>query len=185
VLKKVFPCTLLDYDSIYPNATTTTLSCTKVIQSILLARAYNTLELLPCIFYFAVKFQSNILFRFSAFLSKKDMEICLLGREKLQEMRETVGFSYLLGPKPSQHCLNPTLCERQRQLFLTEIISERYHAGTHALETISLTVMEKIFCRPCAEDKLFIHWAAREKLWNDLPSYFGLGTWEELRSAQK
>jgi len=45
--------------------------------------------------------------------------------------------------------------------------------------------VETVLCHPCAEGKLSGYRAAREKVWNDLPSYFGLGTWEELRSAQK
>jgi hypothetical protein len=184
-LKKVFPCTLHDYDSIYPNDTYTTLSWSHIVKSIYLARACNTLELLPFIFYILGQVSMNVLFRSHAILPRTEMEICLLGREKLQEMRETVAFSYLIDPKSSQHCLNPTICEQQRLLSLNALISERFHAGTRALMKADLETLEMIFCRPCAEEKLSIHLAAREKLWNDLPSYFGLGTWEELRSAQK
>jgi hypothetical protein len=184
-LKKVFPCTLLDYDSVYPIGKMPTLSCGQIVRSILLARVCNAPELLPCIFYFMCQLPTNFILQCHPIFPRMEMDICLVGREKLQEMREAVALSFLLDPKSSQHCSNPTLCEQQCLLILSDLISNRLHAGTHALETISLTVMEKMFCGPCAEDKLSAHRAAREKLWNDLPSYFGLGTWEELRSAQK
>jgi hypothetical protein len=184
-LKKVFPCTLHDYDSIYPSGTFTTLSGGKAAQSIPLARACNTLELLPFIFYILSQIPMKVLFQCHPILPRTEMEICLLGREKLQEMRETVALSFIIDPKSSQHCLNPTICEQQRLLILNKLISKRLHAGVPALRKADLEKLERIFCRPCAEEKLSVHRAAREKLWNDLPSYFGLGTWEELRSAQK
>ncbi|KIM83485.1 hypothetical protein PILCRDRAFT_425712, partial [Piloderma croceum F 1598] len=183
-LKKVFPCTLHDYDAIYPLGTTITLTCHDIIQSILLARACTTLELLPCIYYLMSRFSMKTLLRCHTLLPRDEMEICLLGREKLQEIRETVALSFLLDPKPSQHCSNPTLCERRCLTTLNRTISNTLHLGIYALTT-DPELAEILLCGPCAEEKLSAHRAARENLWNELPNYFGLGTWEELRSAQK
>jgi len=100
-------------------------------------------------------------------------------RDTLATMRGTVALSFIL--KRSPHCPTPVVCEGQNRLLLGCEL-KRLYRGSHALENLSSLLGR--FCRPCADDKLSAHKLAREKVWNELPSYFGLGTWEELWDSQ-
>ena len=39
-------------------------------------------------------------------------------------------------------------------------------------------------CIRCIEDKTATYTRTRETVWNELPGYFGLGTWDELRNVE-
>ena len=182
-LKKIFPCTLLDYDAIYcgndrPTAPT-------LMGSISLARSCNALELLPSAYYFICEFSISDTLKSFAPLVRHDLEICMLARDRLQSAQETQSYPWIFNPKPSEGCQSKKACELVGFQHLKRLISMRHHTKCHPLQKfLSRDRIKEVYCSSCAADIRSSTELGREKVWNELPGYFGLGTWEELRIAQ-
>jgi hypothetical protein len=183
-LKKLFPCTLLDYDALIYRSDTQPNS-TPIVESIILARECNALELLPCALYFACQFRTSNMINSFASLPRYEQENCILARDRLLVALETQTFSFIFNLKLSENCQSQTECERASSRCLRKLISTRSHTSPAGFT--KCTAWESVnhsFCGSCASDFRLSHEVAREKVWNELPGYFGLGTWEELRAAQ-
>jgi hypothetical protein len=182
-LKKLFPCTLLDYDSIYPSNDRP--ASTTVVESIILARECNALELLPCALYFACQLHTKAMIKSFASLPRYELENCILARDRLLVALETQTFSFIFNPKLSENCQSQTECERASSRRLRKVISARSHTSpTSFIKCTAWDSVNHFFCSSCDADFRLSHEVAREKAWNELPGYFGLGTWDELQAAQ-
>jgi hypothetical protein len=85
---------------------------------------------------------------------------------------------------PSQHCLNRASCQQMGLLILDAAISTNRLPYLDVLSKATWDAAFSSHCIRCIEDKTATYTRTRETVWNELPGYFGLGTWDELRNAQ-
>ena len=180
-LRRHFPCTLAAFDATILNAPP--LSTLMPTKAIILARECNALDILPCAFYLLCQAETEAFLDILTLLPQQEIRTCLLGRERLRVVLETATLSFALNPNPSPTCTDRAGCRPNGLEFLSAAISQRIHAGFYALEKNNVDKMlNDHLCYICTEDRIFAHIRGREKVWNELPGYFGLGTWEALRA---
>ncbi|KDR86008.1 hypothetical protein GALMADRAFT_235195 [Galerina marginata CBS 339.88] len=82
---------------------------------------------------------------------------------------------------PTAECQTKAKCESCRSIVLAELIQgpSPYGALIFPLDSIIL----QTYCDSCACEIRNIYYAGREVIWNNLPSYFGLPKWEDLKDV--
>nr|GAT57913.1 predicted protein [Mycena chlorophos] len=92
-------------------------------------------------------------------------------------------FSWAL-EAPSPQCLTPAECRESRMDAIREV-TKRVHVVGYLPSSALVKWAAKRFphCQRCAEDARVSAVAGRAKAWDDLPSMFGLPSWDELNAS--
>ena len=148
-----------------------------------LARETNIPRVLPWAFYLCAQMGPEEILQNSV-LSWKDKALCLAGKESLWEMRKTVTHSFLLRFVPAPHCASNCRVRMPDSSFPEALDAiEMLRKTPHVLEEYT----DWPSLRLCARCQTFLqaqHRQGRERVWQSLPTFFHLGTWEEIFREQ-
>ncbi|KAJ7125130.1 hypothetical protein C8R44DRAFT_782400 [Mycena epipterygia] len=182
------PATLEEYDMLPPKQYTTTrlVDYEGILYDIVtLARENDILSVLPCAYYRAVKYYGRAeLFDgvprgdgTSAFLAPIDQRRCVLGREKLIRTQSEPGYTFAwLRSWTHGDCTDPKTCAEVRDSNMRKCWGS---AGLWALSPYSEW---KPFCVSCKQHMKEEMVAGRKKIWEELPGFFDLLSWSELKN---
>ncbi|KAJ7496929.1 hypothetical protein FB451DRAFT_1017263 [Mycena latifolia] len=150
-----------------------------------LAREHNILSVLPCAYY-RVSTHTSYLFSglprgdgTTASLALVEQHRCVLGRQKLSRAQSRSGYAlgWLRSWVPDDGCTQPDECTTVRDDFLHDYLDL---LGVWALERYS--ELHLTFCAACKPPNKEAVRAGRKKVWDDLPGFFDLPPWDELRN---
>ena len=105
----------------------------------------------------------------------------VLGRDKLIQTYHGVlkGWAGEKLLSPSRQCSSVSICSHKKLLASQSLFSIT-DGGIKHLEPWDQNSKTRL-CKPCLDSLMVAYEEAREELWNDLPSFFGLSPWEELK----
>jgi hypothetical protein len=147
-----------------------------------LARETNIPRVLPWAFYLCTQMGPEELLQ-NTVLSWKDKALCLAGKEALWEMRKTVTHSFLLRFVPAQNCSSGQCRVRMPDYPEALDAFEMLRKSPHILEEYT----DWAALRLCVGCRTFLqaqHRSGRERVWQLLPTFFHLGSWEEIFKEQ-
>jgi hypothetical protein len=109
---------------------------------------------------------------------------CIFGREKLLRAQAEDTFAWVDDAGRIGTCLHPTTC-RQEAAVLTKAIWKPLPEPGRTFEkwTDFSPLVEKL-CHNCMKYGREGHSTGRQKVWDQLPSYFGLPDWNELKNFE-
>jgi hypothetical protein len=119
-------------------------------------------------------------------LSEEDKNVCIKARETLLfTQRELIPGSLLI----QTTCETRDKCNYARLLSLRDLVdTEAAHGPRHTFCPSgfeSLTAFRSLACPPCRRSVDASWERIRQKIWEDLPGFFGLPNWPELlRSSE-
>ena len=152
-----------------------------IMRAVNLAHENDVLHILPYAYYCVVRVSGRrTLEHKEGDTDWKTKATCLVGGNRLRrEMRKT-SHSFLFDFRPSQ------LCHSRECAYARGVHDER-----RALEAGPLSPLRQYtrwhelhVCRECVAYCQSRHSVGRQKMWNKLPSFFGMLTWDELKSIQ-
>ncbi|KAF8957728.1 hypothetical protein BDZ97DRAFT_1737158 [Flammula alnicola] len=117
----------------------------------------------------------------TARLHPDSQRVLVLGREKVIRAMLKHTYRWLKAKKivPCEICVTQEKCSEARIQALESGLPS-FSSEVHvALDTLN-SKYTKGFCRPCTLASIEAHEAGRQKVWQELPSYFGLPEWENL-----
>ncbi|KAJ7240835.1 hypothetical protein B0H12DRAFT_1134223 [Mycena haematopus] len=151
------------------------------------ARENGILSALPCAYYRAGHLHKpESLFEgvsredgTSSSLAPVDQQRCILGREKLIRAQTQDGYTLeWLREWNADGCTDPAGCNKWRASMVRKYLN---HLTTWAF-TPFINVRATI-CGPCSKQIEQSMISGRKKLWQDLPSFFDLSPWNELKNG--
>ncbi|KAJ7741480.1 hypothetical protein B0H14DRAFT_2989301 [Mycena olivaceomarginata] len=151
-----------------------------------LARENNLLAILPCAYYRFAKGSLESIFReiqspdgTVSTLSSSDRITCALGHERLLQVQwqSCSSLGWLIAWKPVPDCKDVSRCQQWQQSILNTILT-----STKVHSFILVSYVQRGFCAPCAQLGGTALTAGRAKMWEDLPSFFNLPPWSELKN---
>jgi hypothetical protein len=80
---------------------------------------------------------------------------------------------------PSQQCSSISICSHKK-LLVAQLLFPTIDGHLHQLGPWDQESKTPL-CKPCFDSLNVAYEKARQKLWDDLPSFFGLPPWEELK----
>lgn len=122
-----------------------------------------------------------------AVLSEGQQIIIAHGFAKMREKAMSTTYRWL-NMLPLPNCTsNPTgICSGAGVQITFELVFEvTYDNRRPSWSDQWDTDWDKDLCKSCAEQARVIHWAGRQKVWEKLPKYFGLESWEVLNEVSK
>jgi len=150
-----------------------------------LARENNVFTVLPCAYLRAVIFypQESILDGIPSgvgppsTLSSHDQRLCILGREKgLKAQWDLSDFTaWISSDGPAPGCTTNRGCSTSKKTILQIVLQSGLSFAPFIM------VAEQQLCSTCQRHHLQVMAEARKKLWQDLPSFFDLPPWAELK----
>ncbi|KAJ7678136.1 hypothetical protein DFH06DRAFT_1422696 [Mycena polygramma] len=156
-----------------------------LFDTITLARENNLFALLPCAYLRALFFFSlEEIFDGipspvgpSVTLSPEDQRICILGSKKmLQAQWGNSRFAAWMGSQtPLTGCSQRLECLRKKETVFRDLIAN----GT---SFAPFQLIAEYLCDTCHNHQQEVLAEAREKLWEDLPTFFNLRPWAELKN---
>ncbi|KAF8178642.1 hypothetical protein K438DRAFT_1769440 [Mycena galopus ATCC 62051] len=150
------------------------------------ARENNVLSALPCAYYRAAHLHKpETLFEgisrpdgTSSSLAPVDQQRCILGREKLIRAQTQEGYTLeWLRAWNADGCMDPAGCNKWRASMVRKYLD---HLTTWAF-TPFMNIRTTV-CNPCSKHIEQSMVAGRKKIWQDLPSFFDLSPWSELKN---
>ncbi|KAJ6589883.1 hypothetical protein DFH09DRAFT_1140351 [Mycena vulgaris] len=181
------PTTLEEFDLLPRKYTPTRIVPYKgiVFDILTLARENDILSVLPCAYFRAVKHYGLAeLFDgvpkgdgTSASLAPIDQRRCILGRELMVKAQSEPGytFAWLLSGTTGD-CTDPKTCPTLRETHI------RKTWGTNHLWALTPPWEGKALCAECQQHMVESMIAGRKKIWEDLPGFFALPAWSELKN---
>ncbi|KAF9062872.1 hypothetical protein BDP27DRAFT_1233012 [Rhodocollybia butyracea] len=180
---RTLPATLEEYDSRGTRGKNTVkrLKSDVVMRAIRLAHETDVRIVLPYAYYCLARLPSRrILEDNPDDISWQQKTVCLVGRERLRYAEMSLSHSFLLGFQPAPGCEN-VLCS----------VARSPHTEWHLMETSRhphplrpYTRWEKLnVCAVCVSNAKKQHTKGRQEVWNCLPAFFEMKSWEELLSA--
>ncbi|KAJ7741499.1 hypothetical protein B0H14DRAFT_2478393 [Mycena olivaceomarginata] len=151
------------------------------------ARENNILSALPCAYYRAAHlYKPESLFAgitrqdgTSSSLAPIDQQRCILGREKLIRAQTQEGCTLgWLREWDSDSCTDPAGCNKWRASMLRKYLD---HLAPWALTPF--IAFRTTVCASCSKHIEQSMLGGRKKIWEDLPSYFDLAPWSELKNG--
>jgi hypothetical protein len=113
-------------------------------------------------------------------MSLADQEACITGGLTLLEKQATKTLKWLDPKENFVGCLNPEACNRERQRIFQVI-----WYPLPKLRPLTWWNDKMVsFCMFCSKKSSELHNAGRQRIWDELPSIYGLPEWEELRKQQ-
>lgn len=185
-LKKYFPSTLAIYDAetTKENTKVNKLREEHIILAINTAHANGALEILPCAFYLLCLRPLKEIFDASKsiYLSREYLEVCMRGRDALRAAVEFDTLAFVFQNQIPYDCTQHSTCP----IILSQILRKhkelRIHHGMDALQKTHFSGHG--LCTACVARSKSVNTAGRQKSWNSLPEWLGLGSWTELLGVQ-
>ncbi|KAJ6589848.1 hypothetical protein DFH09DRAFT_908809 [Mycena vulgaris] len=153
-----------------------------------LARENSILSVLPCAYYRVLMMYNRAqLFDgvprgdgTTASLAPVDQRRYVLGREKILKKQFQPGYTlgWLRTWEYYDDCIDPQHCPEIRQAEFCDALDT---VKLRALAKNPGKIMSKL-CALCKQRAIGIRIAGRAKLWEDLPSFFDLPPWNELKN---
>ncbi|KAJ3740640.1 hypothetical protein DFH05DRAFT_435720 [Lentinula detonsa] len=145
------------------------------------SRETNVTLVLPFAYYCIARLPSRrILEENSDDISWQQKTICLVGRERLRYAEMSLSHSFLLGFQPASTCSN-VLCTMARGPHTEwHLIEASRHP--HPLRPYNRWNALNV-CPECVANAKKQHTKGRQEVWNCLPAFFELRSWEELRTV--
>ena len=150
------------------------------------AREVGLTSILPAAFYFACETYSLVEILEGvrddghyAILSAENQKACLRGRERLIETQHSHTFKWMDATDVtlSPGCSNIEKCNQWRM----SLFCKTFRGQPVCCPLVSwLSDDGGGFCGPCVSSSRAMFEVGRANIWNELPSTFGLPTWEEL-----
>ncbi|KAJ6466861.1 hypothetical protein C8R45DRAFT_1020346 [Mycena sanguinolenta] len=149
-----------------------------------LARENNLFALLPCA-YFRIVFFHNQMEIFDGIPSKKDcppvtlfiqdQRVCILAIQKISRAQwDHDGFARWMGSATlSLNCTDENVCA---------VLKPRIFSKLARLRVSFAPISGKWLCDSCMCQHREVMAETRKKMWEDLPSYFDLPPWDELKN---
>ncbi|EAU89406.1 hypothetical protein CC1G_07632 [Coprinopsis cinerea okayama7 len=172
-----------------------------IIRLIRLARRTNVLEVLPWAYYLCTHLSVNDIMH-DRVLSWEDKAICLAGKERLWQAQKSTSNSVLFSFTPVPQCASqcqsrlltsvpgttlngPSSSSTPLLMGMPYREAEELRQNPHPLgEFDGWTSLERQICSKCLSHQMALHKQGRQKIWEALPTYFELGTWEDIRREQ-
>ncbi|KAJ7039779.1 hypothetical protein C8F04DRAFT_1084798 [Mycena alexandri] len=190
------PTTLKEYDALIDtlklaagHSTTRIVDYRGIRQDTLtLARENGLLAILPCAYFRVVLRGAADIFKSTlqpdgttSHLSCTDHRICAVGLEKVlaTQFRPDSLLGWVILWKPTDGCKSVSTCQSWRDSFLPRILSL---AGSKVYSLSVMSFEDAQLCESCQEQAKPALIAGRTKFWEDLPSFFDLPPWSELRN---
>ncbi|KAJ7169113.1 hypothetical protein C8R43DRAFT_982299 [Mycena crocata] len=185
------PSTLEEYDARL--ATNGSYSPTRIIydngifmDTLTLARENSILSVLPCAYYRATQrhYGAKLVNGTSrgdgtrSSLAPVDQCKCLVGHTKLLKAQIQPGFpqAWIRSWPANENCTNPTQCAKVRDASI------RTYLDNLSLLALSQLVLGRSLCNSCAARIGAMGVDGRKKVWDELPSFFDLPPWGELKN---
>ena len=193
-LKSTFPCTLEEFDAIgydselYHQTAPRPSRGRRILSSaLLLFRECDLPAFLPSLFYLLTRGSlTETLSRLSDLPKSENFGCILLGREKLVDAQLSDASTYL-NFKASSGCSRPGDCRESWLRRREALMNTGRHMNQCALANVAhwFNNDASFLCPSCTSSYKDAYKSSRKKVWNELPGYFGLGTWEEIRESIK
>ncbi|KAF8149053.1 hypothetical protein B0H34DRAFT_734667 [Crassisporium funariophilum] len=154
----------------------------EIVRVIPLARETNVATVLPWAFYLCAQIGVDDILK-DPVLSWRDKALCLAGKEFLWEAQKSNTHKFLLEFNQALDC--PHNCHRSvaSNSTMTWQNAEIMRITPHPLEEY-VDWKDVRVCRKCLDMVMLQHRIGREKVWEKLPSYFQLGTWDDIIKDQ-
>ena len=112
-----------------------------------------------------------------------DKRLCLIARSVLETRARKYTMAFLMGPPPNSVCTTRQACDsvRLRYLRTVELTNANYGKVNPLLTGLRWDAFHREICAACYAAARHDYKREKEALWQDLPTIFGLGTWESLR----
>ncbi|KAG6914731.1 hypothetical protein DXG01_015698 [Tephrocybe rancida] len=178
ILRGIFPTSLNDCDMLLSSGYSYNASA--IVQAIPLARETNIPEILPWAFYVSSSISEDALLKDSV-LSWKDKALCLVGKDQLWSFQKSQTHRFLFEFSKAPACV--LACQSRLPQLMTWRRTEELRTKPHPLESFDEWDSLKV-CLRCLEHSQILHQKAREKVWDELPSVYHLGSWEDIRTDQ-
>ncbi|KAJ7287174.1 hypothetical protein C8J57DRAFT_1460590 [Mycena rebaudengoi] len=180
-----YPSSLEEYDSPLQSRNNRTITPYPGISFdiITLTRENSLYLILPCAYYCAaIEPQASIFDGIprgdnsSAVLSPMDQKNVVLGRANIicAQFHRDNTLGWLIEGTISESCRSATACARIRGKVLRR--------GTSTLLAFSKMISPSSLCSTCEQDFQPSITTGRQKMWDALPTYFGLPPWSELKN---
>ncbi|KAG6916681.1 hypothetical protein DXG01_005802 [Tephrocybe rancida] len=177
ILRAKFPTTLHGCDALVSSGYQYT--ATTVVRAIPLARETNVPALLPWAFYISTNIDPDPLLA-DPVLSWRDKALCLAGKTLLWERQKADTHRFLFEFTKAPDCRHG--CGLRLQMMSWKHMEE-LRKKPHPLHEYDDWDTHQV-CGACLAHVQAEHARGREKVWNDLPKIFHLGTWEEIHAEQ-
>ncbi|KAJ7668687.1 hypothetical protein DFH06DRAFT_205875 [Mycena polygramma] len=154
-----------------------------------LARENDLLALLPCAYFRVARLSLESIFEeiqrpdgTTCALSSMDRAICTRGHERLQhaQWKPDNTLSWVVLWKCSDNCAEHKKCDQARESVLRSIL---FNPAVYAF--IVIEEIQKYFCAGCAKMVGTSLATGQGKMWENLPSFFELPPWQELKSSNE
>ncbi|KDR79549.1 hypothetical protein GALMADRAFT_243642 [Galerina marginata CBS 339.88] len=185
-IKIEVPESLKQWDTKYPPKKTSPLDGQEIeVLNVLLEMGIRSL--LPVVYFICVKnLTLEDIFRGTTQedgndvrLSPDSVQTLILGREKIRHIIATEKFGWFRNYQPGHNpgCSNQIKCDRGTLRLLKALSEFSPGLGLQSPRHIR----NDIFCANCYKEIQATDEAARQKMWEDLPIYFGLPVWKDLQ----
>lgn len=176
-LSKIYPTTLAEWDQREKALSSASYPPFAVLE---LAHSMDIPHILPAVFYdCSTQTNEALVNAISGSAQMPNLRTCLDARQALLEETLTGIYGFLregdlFGCKDSSRCSQARLRCMKKTTFAS-------HGGSPLAVKVDWTEYEVWTCLFCFHRARTWYLGAREKLWNDLPSYFNLPTWDQLQ----
>ncbi|KAJ6515027.1 hypothetical protein C8R47DRAFT_1032660 [Mycena vitilis] len=172
----------LNTDSDYLNRDTIHITNCNTIEMLNLVRENSIMSAQPCAYYQVSELFDGLTRDDGtlAQLTPNDLRQCNLSREAIIAKQMLPGFmwGWLVSWDYREDCSRPQLCAAKRE--------EMLQLGVEMHEPQALDIggepWSRIFCPECLRHMEQRIDAGREKMWEELPSFFDLPPWSELKN---
>lgn len=113
-------------------------------------------------------------------LSWRDKALCLAGKERLWEAQKNLTHSFRFEPIRAPNC---NACQLRPPQIVDWRETEELRKTPHPLDIYTKWSSMKV-CQKCLAQMELQHQSGREKVWKSLPSFFELGSWEDIHKDQ-
>ena len=118
-------------------------------------------------------------------LNNDALGICIIGRRQIHEAVRLHTLSWLMKDKKiSTDCAHEGTCSGHKNSFIKSSFRSSKDLVRVALEKGNTSSTHSLLCTSCLTEVKRLHQAGREKLWELLPSFFGLPPWDELKNFE-
>ncbi|KAG6853015.1 hypothetical protein C0991_007456 [Blastosporella zonata] len=177
ILRAKFPTTLHGCDALVSSGYQYT--ATTIVRAIPLARDTNVPALLPWAFYISTNIEPDALLS-DPILSWRDKALCLAGKAQLWERQKEDTHRFMFEFAKAVDCRHGCSVRLQQMSWRhMEELRKRPHPLHEYDNWDTLQV-----CSACLTRVQGEHARGREKVWNDLPKIFHLGSWESIHQEQ-
>ena len=119
-------------------------------------------------------------------LSWEDKSACILGREQLLRAQESLSYSFIFSFVPPTNCTGGGLCAKRAKRIMYLFHHEQSSlTGVFALTNFTEWSLLDGLCSVCVKKAQSDHEIGRQQIWDVLPKYFGLVSWEEIEKAKR